>query len=190
MNKKRSIQNTLIIALGIAITCLSVVYAAYDTNLTIAGQATIKKANWNVHLENPQKTANTSPTVEESIPLSLDEDGLELSFAAALSPGETYEFTVDVKNAGTFDAKLSAYSLVAKQNGNPIAITDGSNTYTDNYLQYEVVGINQGEELLSGQSSTKTIRITAVQPESSSDLSSEDIIYEFTFNMQYVQKMN
>lgn len=187
MNKKRSIQNTLIIALGIAITCLSVVYAAYDTNLAITGQTTIRKANWNVHLENPQKTANTSPAIQESIPLSLDEDGLELSFAASLNPGETYEFTVDVKNSGTFDAKLSSYKLAAKENGNPVAITDGTNAYTDNYLQYEVLGVSQDEELLSGQTSTKTIRITALNDPTGL---TEDKVYEFTFNMQYVQKGN
>lgn len=186
MNKKRYIQNTLIIALGIAITCLSVVYAAYDTNLAITGQTTIKKANWSVHLENPQKTANTTDSVQESIPLSINEDGLELSFAVALKPSETYEFTVDVKNSGTFDAKLSSYSLTAKDNGNPISITDGTNTYTDNYLQYEIIGVTQDEDLLAGQSSTKTIRITAL-PQIGEGLS-EDKVYEFTFNMQYIQK--
>lgn len=188
MNRKRSIQNTLIIALGIAITCLSVVYAAYDTNLAITGQTTIRKANWSVHLENPQKTANTSATVQESIPLSIDEDGLELSFAAALRPGETYEFTVDVKNSGTFDAKLSSYSLTAKENGNPVSITDGANSYADNNLQYEVLGVAQDEELLAGQSSTKTIRITALQKEGV--VETEERVYEFAFNMQYVQKNN
>lgn len=188
MNKKRSIQNTLIIALGIAITCLSVVYAAYDTNLAITGQTTIKKANWSVHLENPQKTANTSANIEESIPLSIDEDGLDLTFAAALNPGEVYEFTVDVKNSGTFDAKLSSYNLTAKEGGNPISLTDGTNNYADSYLQYEVIGIAQDEELLAGQSSTKKIRITANQlPEQGL---TEDKVYEFTFNMQYVQKGN
>lgn len=188
MNKKRSIQNTLIIALGIAITCLSVVYAAYDTNLAITGQTTIRKANWSVHLENPQKTANTSSTIAESIPLSIDEDGLELSFATALNPGETYEFTVDVKNSGTFDAKLSSYTLSAKENGNPVSITDGTNSYSDDYLQYEVLGISQDEELLAGQSSTKTIRIKALQKDEIPV--TEERVYEFAFNMQYVQKNN
>lgn len=187
MNKKRSIQNTLIIVLGIAITCLSVVYAAYDTNLAIKGQATIRKANWNVHLENPQKTTNTSSTVQESIPLSIDEDGVELSFAAALRPGETYEFTIDVKNSGTFDAKLSSYNLTAKENGNPVSITDSVSSYTNNYLQYEVLGVAQDEELLAGHSSTKTIRITALQRD---EIETVDRVYEFAFNMQYVQKEN
>lgn len=188
MNKRRSIQNTLIIALGIAITCLSVAFAAYDTNLAITGQTTIKKANWSVHLENPQKTANTSASIQESIPLSIDEDGLKLSFAASLNPGETYEFTVDVKNSGTFDAKLSSYSLTAKENGNPVSITDGTNNYTDNYLRYEVLGVANDEELLAGQSSTKTVKITALEQDGI--VNTEERVYEFAFNMQYVQKAN
>lgn len=182
MSRKGIIQNAIIIVLGVAIICMSVGYAAFDTNLDVKGSTTIQKANWDVHLENPVKTINS--TVEQSqitVSPNVNQAGTEVNFAVNLRPGDVYEFTIDVKNAGSFNAKLSSYTLTATQNGTPIAISNGSNSFENADISYEVLGVEEDETLTRGQISTKTIRIKA------KDGAEAESKYEFRFNMTYVQ---
>lgn len=187
MSRRGIIQNAVVIVLGLAIISMSVGYAAFDTNLNISGSTTIQKANWDVHLENPVKTVNSTVTNEQvTIKPRVNEAGTGVSFAVNMKPGDVYEFTVDVKNAGSFNAKLSNYSLLATQGGQAVTVADGKMMYENADLVYEVLGVSEGEALDKGALLTKTIRITAKDADLS-QVTEEAVSYEFKFNMNYVQ---
>ncbi len=183
MSKKGIIQNAIVIVLGLAIIAMSVGYAAFDTSLKIEGTTTFESGSWDVHLENPVKTINS--TIGSAAVVSaptVNQAGTEVGFVVNMHAGDVYEFTVDVKNAGTFDAKLANYNLVATQDGINVPIEELSNASVDSKLTYQVIDSKIGEALNKSAISTKTIRITA-----NGDEFTEVSKYEFKFNMTYVQ---
>lgn len=177
MSKKRNIQNTLIIVLGIAIIGISVAYAAFDVNMEKSYAYPETKAKFDVHLENPQKTANTSETVVEVNPLSIGEDESSVNFKATLNPGETYEFTIDVRNSGNLSAKLVSYELIANNEKLPKTGED-----VNSYLSYEIKGIEDNEVIRRGDYNIKRITIKANE-----NMSVNNPTYDFTFNIKYIQ---
>ena len=192
MSKKGIIQNMLVIVLGLAIICMSVGYALSDVNKASNESPTFEIANWDVHLENPLKTSNS--TIADSqviIAPNVNADGNELDFILNLNPGDVYEFSFDVKNAGTFDAKLSNYSLSAKQNGVDIVLSNKDGVYENNNIRCEVIDVSKDESLNEGTLSTKKIKVTALMQEVSEEVETPEVkvqSYEFKFNMNYVQK--
>ena len=81
-------------------------YAVLAENFLIDGSAQIAQASWDIHFTNLQVTSGSvtahAPTVTDTT----------VSFGATLAlPGDYYEFTVDVLNAGTLDAKLDSISI-------------------------------------------------------------------------------
>lgn len=181
MSKRGIIQNAIVIVLGLAIIAMSVGYAAFDTSLKIEGSTTFESGSWDVHLENPVKTINS--TIESDAIVSapiVNQAGTEVGFVVNMHAGDVYEFTVDVKNAGTFNAKLANYNLVATQDGINVPIEELSNASMDAKLTYQVIDSKIGEVLNKSAISTKTIRITA-------NANAETSKYEFKFNMTYVQ---
>lgn len=181
MSKRAIIQNTLVIVLGLAIICMSVGYAAYRVDVNVVGESVIETPSWDVHLETPIKTYNTT-VVNDNIILSpkINEDGTQVDFSVLMAPGDIYEFTIDVRNSGTLDAKLSNYSLTGE--------TEGV-TVSDDDVEYEVYGVVKDESLKKGSYSTKTIRVKAKEKENAEivDGMVEAHIYNFKFNIYYVQ---
>lgn len=180
MSKKGIILNAVVIVLGLAIISMSVGYAAFDTSIKIEGSTTFQSTEWDVHLENPVKTVNS--TIDNNRVMSapmVNQAGTEVAFSLNMHDGDVYEFSVDVKNAGSFNAKLSSYTLIALKNGMNVAI----NKETDNLseLTYEVLDVEDGEVLTKSSISTKTIRVVC------HNNSVEDMKYDFKFNMTYVQ---
>lgn len=138
MQKKKLVQNITIIVLAVAIIVMSVGYATYYTPLEIKGTTTIEKASWNVHFADPVQTANTTVAAENITAPSLN-GGTKLTFGVDIPLGNVYEFTVKVKNEGTFDAKLSAATLTAAKDGATAQSVDGLTFKNENEsLTYSV----------------------------------------------------
>ena len=138
MQKKKFVQNVTIIVLAVAIIIMSVGYATYYTPLNIEGTTTIEKASWDIHFANPTKTANT--TVDEAkITAPSLATGTSLSFGVSMPLGTVYEFTVDVENNGTFDAKLTDFNLtVAKDGGAATQYSTLSYKNENESLKYDI----------------------------------------------------
>ena len=138
MQKKKFVQNVTIIVLAVAIIIMSVGYATYYTPLNIEGTTTIEKASWDIHFDNPTKTANT--TVDEAkITAPSLATGTSLSFGVSMPLGTVYEFTVDVENDGTFDAKLTDFNLtVAKDGGAATQYSTLSYKNENESLKYDI----------------------------------------------------
>ncbi|MCI8794759.1 MAG: hypothetical protein HFI73_05225 [Bacilli bacterium] len=186
MSKKGIIQNALIIVLGLAIISMSIGYAAYDKGTVIKGNSqSFEKANWDVHLEQPVRTVNSTILDENIIKAPVvNKSGTEVSFSLNMTPGSVYEFTVDVNNAGTFDSMLSNYEFTAYQEGIPVIFLEPKEL-SDSYITYEVIDFLENEILNKGEISTKRVRVLASDKVLENNT---NFNYDFKLNVTYVQK--
>lgn len=198
MQNKRFMQNVTIITLGVLICCLSVVYAIYGTDVNITGSVKVEEANWDIHFANVIQSNKTNIESTKITPPNLSADNTVLTFGAELAQvGDIYEFTADVVNDGTFDAKISDVILTSTysdDNAQPIS-NQGTITglkYTSSYLQYTVT-YNDGnqikvDDILSAGASRKVkVRVEYKQPTESEDLPDAEEAYEFKLNISYIQ---
>ncbi len=147
-NKKRF--SVLILLLLLAV--VTVGYALLSSTLTINGTSQITNSSWDVHFENVSitdgsVTATEDPTIDTSTKLNI-------SYEVSLpKPGDFYEFTVDVKNAGTVAAKLSALPTVS-------GVSDAQDVYTNyTFTHTDETPIVVGETLAPGASKNFTVRV-------------------------------
>ena len=98
-------RKALYMILGIllvSISSLTIVYAALSVTLNIIGTADISAASWDVHLENVKVKSGSVSGTAPSIT-----GGTTATFSTNLTtPGDFYEFTIDVVNNGTIDAMI------------------------------------------------------------------------------------
>ena len=99
--KKRHMSVLLVLLL---IAGIGVGYAALTATLTINGTTTINAVTWDVHFENAAATDNAN--VNGTVTIDPN-DKTKATYTATLAePGDVYEFTIDVVNRGSIDAKL------------------------------------------------------------------------------------
>ena len=175
----KKINHKLIVIAVILLLFISIGYAALSTTLTINGTANIDSNSWLVYFTNVQvtdgsKTPVTAPSTNGTSTTSLTwEVNLD-------TPGDFYEYYVDVKNDGTIDAmigSLSNTSLTANQ---------------AKYLRYGITyfdgaEIEQYDRLDAGDTATLKVRVeyrTDINPE---DLPSDPSVVVLTYSSNYVQ---
>ena len=107
MQRKSFIQNVTIIVLAVAIIAMSVGYATFSTPLQIKGTTVVEGNSWNIKFNNVQKLDTTTVT-DTAITGPTLTDTTNLTFGVNLALNTKYEFTVDVVNEGTIDARLSS----------------------------------------------------------------------------------
>ena len=163
-NKKKNIKLlslALLLLLGIG-------FAALAANLKINGTVNIDSASWDVHFENVSITegsveANPAPTTNNT-------DTTEMTYAINFEkPGDFFEFTTDIVNAGTIDAMVNLMT-------NKIYDSTGTTEKTlPNYLTSSVTYSNGVEikinQLLAKQTSEKI----KVRVEFRSDVDARDL---------------
>lgn len=134
MNQKK--QRTIaIFALAIALVATTIAYAVLSTTLSISGSVTKKGGSWDVHLANVSQATTTGTGKMTTTPQI---SGTTLSFAAELAkPGDSVEFTFDIVNAGTIDAKMYTGSLSLNNQSESIA-TYGGFSITNNNITYKI----------------------------------------------------
>ena len=137
-------RKTLYLSLGImliSVLSLTVVYAALSQVLNISGSTEIAASNWDIYLDNVIVRTGSVSANAPSI-----SGNNNLSFTANLkTPGDYYEFSVDVVNDGTIDAMIDSIVKTPElteeqskffkfeatyQNGDPIATKQTLKTKT------------------------------------------------------------
>jgi hypothetical protein len=97
---------------------LGIIYAILQANLKINGTTKISSNLWDVHFENiivtPESvaigTGDTAATIDPT-------NNCKIDFEVTLSlPGDFYEFTADIVNAGTIDAMIGTFERNLKIN--------------------------------------------------------------------------
>ena len=180
MRKIKNHTKQKFIALAVLlILAISVGYAALSTTLTINGTANIAANSWLIYFTNVQiKTGSVTAT---QVPTTSGTSTTTLTWIVNLqTPGDYYEYNVDVKNDGTIDAMIGSLS------NTPL------NTTQAKYLDYTVTysdgaTIEQYDKLDSNETVTLKVRVeykTDLNPE---DLPTETSAVTLTYTSNYVQ---
>lgn len=117
-----------IIVLILLVVTVTVGYSLLSENLNINGTSKINVASWDIHFEGiTPTTGSVTPTTAPTI----DANG-DINFAVTLNnPGEFYEFTVNVVNGGTVNAKMSSLPELTGVSTDQDVYTNFTFTHTD-----------------------------------------------------------
>ena len=192
MNQKKIRRKILAVAM-IALLLISVGYAALETNLRINGTANIAATSWNVYFTNIQTTeGSVTPTVAPTV---SGTNTTQLNYTITLNkPGDFYEFTVDVVNGGTINAKIADNGI------SNTALTQTQDTYVNYTVTYaDGTEISAGDKLAKAGTTVnsvaqdvKTVKVrveydSTITPEQLNAMGENDITLSLTYSMQYVQ---
>ncbi len=175
LQDRKSLYFILCIIL-ISVLSLTIVYAALSVTLNITGSTEVTASNWNIHLANPEVK---SGSVNSSVPTI---SGNNLSFSVNLvTPGDYYEFTVDVVNDGSIDAMIDS-----------VVKTPELTTEQAKYIKYEVTyengeSISTNQTIKSGARTPIKVRVEYRTDISSSDLPSSTTVLNLKLSLIYVQ---
>ena len=176
-NKKRVFIYLFFIML---LSALTLGYSLLSTTLQIEGVGKIAKAAWNVHFDNIETTAESIKPTEEPI-ISND---TKITFNLDLNEhGEFYEFTADIVNEGTMDAKINSLNIL------PV-LTDEQKKYfkyTVTYADHLETEIKIGDALDAGTTEKIKVRFEYLEQEDTTLYPTEDQELIFEVDMDYVQ---
>ena len=139
----------LITTLSLVMVCvftLSIAYAALNAVLTIQGNAEVVASTWDIHFANPKVKFGSYDPYPPKI-LSPNTVG----FSVNLDPGEFYEFTIDVVNAGSIDAMIAN-----------VIKTPELTSEQAKYFKYEVSyanGVSLSEKQIIAKGSSTLIKV-------------------------------
>ena len=180
MRKLKNHINQKLIAIAVLLLlAISIGYAALSTTLQINGTANIASNSWLVYFTNVQVTTGSSTATQ--VPTTSGTSTTNLTWEVNLNtPGDFYEYYVDVKNDGTIDAMIGSLSNTSLT------------TNQAKYLNYNVTyddgaTIEQYDKLDSGDMVTLKVRVeykTDLNPE---DLPSDPSTVTLTYTSNYVQ---
>lgn len=181
MEKQRNTQMMVILVLAVAVLTMSVGFAAYSASLSINGTANVSAASWDVKFDTT--TFTESSTIKAT---TKNITGTNVTYTVALAkPGDYYEFTIDVKNLGTFNANLTDVSLTA--------LTEEQSKYLTYKLSYKGVDYSSEATGLSVPLAAKTgvepvtVRVEYVAPTDPADLPAADVQLSLTASLTYKQ---
>ena len=105
MNKKK--KGLSVLALILLLLVITIGFSIGTGSFKILGTTTIGVPEWDVHFQNVNVI--TGSVSASTPPAIAADDECKISYAVSLAaPGNYYEFTVQIKNAGTLDAKLES----------------------------------------------------------------------------------
>ena len=170
---KKNYKKIVLAGLILAVVCVSVGFAALTTTFKITGTTTAKQNSWNVVFENVANEAGVTATQKPTIA------GTTLNYAVDLEkPGDSYEFTVDVTNKGSIDAKLSAVPTIT-----------GTSSYITHTVTYsDGSAINANDTLDSGATKTLKVKVLYRSDLTSDSLPTSDASTTYEISLNYVQK--
>ncbi len=178
-SRKSNKRNQNIAVICIALMFIAIGFALISTTLSITSNSTIGKVTFDVHFEN-LKIKEGSMTAK--IPANINAgDKTKISFSLDLKdPGSYYEFTADIVNKGTLDAKVN----LVKIDG----LTDEQRKYIK--VSYKYI---YGTEILindlfkSGEKEGVKVRVEFLKDINGADLPSTDEPLNLTFETEFIQ---
>ena len=180
MNKFIKDRKTLSLVLCLVLVCifsLTIAYSALSAVLTIQGNARVSAADWDIYLNNPRVTNGSATT---DVPVIKTSSTLEFETTLNM-PGDFYEFTVDVVNAGDIDAMIEN---VVK---NPELSAEQAK-----FLKYEV-SYQNGESIttkhLLAKDTTMPIKVRIEYRKDlvASDLPTGQVVLDLALTLEYTQ---
>ena len=168
MYRCSNIKSLVLILLVVAIVGMSVAYALLSTTLTITGNTSLSAASWDIYFSNLSASTYGSPTYI----LPTVSDTTLSDFEIVLTqPGDDVQFSFDIVNNGTIDAKIT--SLIK---GSPVCngVAGSTTGATDGplvcnnlayYFYYSTSGddVKEGDVLKAGESKKVTLQLSYIQ---------------------------
>ena len=186
MKELRNQKKQSLIAVALVLVMLiSIGYAALSTTLTINGTANIGSSSWLVYFTNVVPNANNNVAQVVTAPSTTGKETTTLNWAVNMdTPGQVYEFTVDVVNEGTIDA------MIATETEN--LITQGLSTAQKKYLDYTVTYINgaaveKNDKLAAGETKTLRVKLEFKTDVAAADLPTDAQTINLSYSINYVQ---
>ena len=126
----------------LSLLLIGVVYAILQANLQINGVAKIQSNTWDIHFDNIQVNENSVSIGTGDSAATIDpENNCKVDFEVTLSlPGDFYEFTIDVVNAGTIDGMVGELNKTLRINNEVVS-------EVPDYLIYSVT-YDDGNDIL------------------------------------------
>ncbi len=177
--KKKNSKKFVLSLLVLLLLTISIGYATLSTTLKINGTSGINNPTWNVHFANIEVTDGSVSATKAA---TIDTATTTVDYNVDLTkPGDFYEFTVDVKNEGSINAKLSALPTIS-----------GVSTEQDVYTNYTVTykdgsAIKADDKLASGETKTLKVRVEFDKNITNDQLPTKAQTLNLTFEMNYVQ---
>ena len=180
MKKLLQDRKTLYLVLGlvlVSVFTLSVAYAAMSAVLEIHGNSEVVASSWDIHLDNIKvKSGSVSANAPQISGTSSVGFNVELN-----TPGEFYEFTVDVVNEGSIDAMIDS-----------VVKTPELTTEQAKYIKYEITyengeSISTKQTLKKGTTTPIKVRVEYRKDIVASDLPSSATELSLKLTLVYVQ---
>lgn len=171
-----------LVVLIVMLLTVTVGYSYLSASLNINGTSKIKTTTWDIHFNNVQVT--TGSVVATADP-TIDGTGLNITYEVDLeTPGEFYEFTVDVVNGGTVDAKLSALPTLTGVDTAQDVYTNYTFTHTDGSAITNLAN----ETLNAGATKTYKVRVEFDENITAAQLPTAVQNLTLTVGLNYEQK--
>ena len=176
-NKKNNERKSNILIVLLLLLVISIGFSALTANLSITGNTSISRNNWDVHFNNVQLSSGSASS---TAPV-LNANANEVTYSVTLAnPGDYYEFTVDAVNAGSIDAMIDSFS------------NTGLTEAQQKYLQYTVTYSDGGafankQYLKHGVTETYKVRVSYKTDINPADLPQTNQTITLTFSVNYVQ---
>ena len=185
MKKSFNYSSIAIILLTVAVLVMSVGYANFTARLDINGTANVGSSSWSVKFAEESYTETTGSVAVSETDRTISETSM--SYEISLSkPGDFYEFTIDVENAGTFDANLTGITLTA--------LTEAQQKYLVyevyyNGTKYTATTENIANVALTSKTSAPVkVRVQYIQPENAADLPATEQKITLNASLSFAQK--
>ena len=205
--KKQERKHREIYVVLLLLLCISVGFSYLTTQLEILGNTTVKKQSWNIHFgtaaESSGNITGTNRAIADrgSFTPAETNNTTSISFTAELEyPGDYYEFTVPVVNAGTIDAMIADEEFsegTDYTNGTTPASLDYSYIhYSATYADLDTGNtINPKDGLHAGKNIVLKIRVeydkdVTNEQVNDANFPSEGYKFTSTYSVKYIQADN
>lgn len=191
--KKNDNKIIAVIALCLGVIGLSVGFAALSTNLTINGTGKVKTSTWDIHFASLSTVSKTGTANEVTAPtLTATKVG---DYSVDLTtPGDSIEYTFDIVNSGSYDAKISTITIPKPQcTGTGTNATADANNVCSNLtytLTYSTSGatVKANDTLNSGETKKVKLKLTYSSTVTADKLPKGDVtISNLSIPITYVQ---
>ena len=189
MDKNKNFQTVIMGVLAAALLVMAVGYAAiFNETLTINGTATAAAAKWDIHFDSSSYTESQNSVTATSHTVGTTTMSYNVTLA---KPGDFYEFTINVVNAGTFNAKLTGITLtnsITAAQSNYITYTFSyNNTVYAASASNLNVALSAADSNSDADTATVKVRVEYVAPNDPTLLPSTDQEMTFNVSLDYQQ---
>lgn len=184
MEKQKNTQMFVIAILAVAVLTMSVGFAVFTQTLDINGNVTVASSKWSIAFDTTSYVESDGSVAVSDANRTLS--GTSMTYNVTLSkPKDFYEFTVKVKNTGTFDANLTGITMSGldadKAKYLKYVITYNGTEYTTDTTELSIpLAKTTGE-------ATVKVRVEYIQPNDHNDLPSAPVNVPLTASLTYSQ---